>query len=71
MISGGLQFSVRECNGWYMEHLINYFKFVMQGYTLPKWKTFLRQESGKGELGLLIVSDYTNKPYRVKIRSPD
>ncbi len=71
LISGGLQIRKFGDLCLYMEALINYFKFVSQGYTLPKWKTFLRQESAKGELGLLIVSDYTNKPYRVKIRSPD
>ena len=51
---------------------MSYFKFVNEGYTLPKGQTFMRQEAPKGELGVLLISDYyTNKPYRVKIRSPD
>jgi len=54
-----------------MEALIHSFKFVTEGYTLPKGQTYVRQEAPKGELGLLIVSDNTNKVYRVKIRSPD
>jgi len=38
---------------------------------LPKGETYVTQEAPKGELGLYIVSDNTNNPYRVKIRSPD
>jgi len=38
---------------------------------LPKGQRYVRQEAPKGELGLYIVSDNTNNPYRVKIRSPD
>jgi len=57
-----------------MEALMSYFKFVNEGYTLPKGQTFMRQEAPKGELGVLLVSDWpvnAVKPYRVKIRSPD
>ena len=56
---------------WKISALIHYFKLVTEGYTLPKGQTYVRQEAPKGELGLLIVSDNTNKAYRVKIRSPD
>ena len=38
---------------------------------MPKGQTIVRQEAPKGEWGLYIVSDDRNKPYRVKIRSPD
>ena len=38
---------------------------------MPKGETYVTQEAPKGELGLYIVSDNTNNPYRVKIRSPD
>ena len=49
-----------------MESMINFtFCITVHG------QTYLRQEAPKGELGLYIVSDNTNKVYRVKIRSPD
>ena len=54
-----------------MESMIHYFKLVTEGQTLPKGETYVTQEAPKGELGLYIVSDNTNNPYRVKIRSPD
>ena len=54
-----------------MESMIHYFKLVTEGYTLPKGDIYVRQEAPKGELGLSLVSDNTNAPYRIKIRSPD
>ena len=48
-----------------MESVIYNLQFCING------QTYLRQEAPKGELGLYIVSDNTNKVYRVKIRSPD
>lgn len=57
--------------GTNMESMIHYFKLVTEGCTLPKGRTYVRQEAPKGELGLYIVSDNANKPHRVKTRSPD
>ena len=54
-----------------MESMIHQFKLISEGQTLPMGNRYVRQESPKGELGLQIVSDNTNNPYRVKIRSPD
>ena len=54
-----------------MESMIHYFKLVTEGQTLPKGETYVTQEAPKGELGLYIVSDNTNNPYRLKLRSPD
>ena len=49
-----------------MESMIHQFKLVTEGYTLPIGGSYVKQESPKGELGLYLVSDNTNKPYRVK-----
>jgi NADH:ubiquinone oxidoreductase subunit D len=53
-----------------MEHLINHFKYYSEGFSLPKNETYVGVEAPKGEFGIYLVSDRSNKPYRCKIRSP-
>ncbi len=54
-----------------MEPLIHHFKLIAHGIIPPtKGESYVPIESGKGELGFYIVSDGTNKPYRVKVRPP-
>jgi NADH-quinone oxidoreductase subunit D len=52
-----------------MEALIHYFKLYTEGYHVPAGETYTAVESPKGEFGVYLVSDGTNKPYRCKIRS--
>ena len=53
-----------------MEELIKHFKSWSDGFTVkPNW-VYKSVESPKGEFGVTIVSDGTNKPYRCKVRSP-
>lgn len=53
-----------------MEALINQFKLVYEGVRTPAGEHFGSIEAVNGELGFLIVSDGTGKPYRVKVRPP-
>jgi len=53
-----------------MESLINHFKLYSEGFSVPKGETFAGVEAPKGEFGVYLVSDGSNKPYRCKIRSP-
>jgi len=53
-----------------IEALIFQFKLVVEGFCPPKGEVYHSIESPKGELGFYIVSDGTNKPYRVKVRPP-
>lgn len=53
-----------------MEHLINHFKYWSEGFVVKKGWTYKAVESPKGEFGVSIVADSTNKPYRCKVRSP-
>jgi NADH:ubiquinone oxidoreductase subunit D len=53
-----------------MESLINHFKYWSEGFTIkPNW-THQCVESPKGEFGVSLISDGSNKPYRCKVRSP-
>ncbi len=52
-----------------MEALIHHFKLYTEGYHVPEGTTYTAVESPKGEFGVYLVSDGTNKPYRCKIRS--
>jgi NADH-quinone oxidoreductase subunit D len=52
-----------------MEALIHHFKLYTEGYHVPEGETYAAVESPKGEFGVYLVSDGTNKPYRCKIRS--
>ena len=53
-----------------MENLIHHFKYVSHGFKVPKGEVYVPVESPKGELGVYIVSDGSEKPYRIKLRMP-
>lgn len=52
-----------------MEALIHHFKFFTHGFDVPEGECYKAVESPKGEFGVHLVSDGSNKPYRCKIRS--
>jgi NADH-quinone oxidoreductase subunit D len=51
-----------------MEALIHHFKLYTEGYHVPAGEVYVATESPKGEFGVYLVADGTNKPYRCKIR---
>lgn len=53
-----------------MEALIHHFKLYTEGYHVPEGEVYAAVEAPKGEFGVYLVSDGSNKPYRCKIRAP-
>ena len=53
-----------------MEALIHHFKLYTEGYKVPEGEVYVAVEAPKGEFGVYLVSDGSNKPYRCKIRAP-
>ena len=53
-----------------MEALIHHFKLYTEGYHVPEGEVYAAVEAPKGEFGVFLVSDGSNKPYRCKIRAP-
>ncbi len=55
-----------------IEGLMNHFKLVMYGHGIrpPKGEAYLAVEGANGELGFHVVSDGTDRPYRVRVRPP-
>ena len=53
-----------------MEALIHHFKLYTEGYRVPAGETYTVVEAPKGEFGVYLVADGTNRPYRCKIRAP-
>ncbi len=52
-----------------MEALIHHFKLFTEGYCVPEGEVYVATEHPKGELGVYLISDGANKPYRLKIRA--
>ncbi|AGI67731.1 NADH-quinone oxidoreductase subunit D [Octadecabacter antarcticus 307] len=53
-----------------MEALIHHFKLYTEGFHVPAGETYACVEAPKGEFGVFLVADGSNKPYRAKIRAP-
>jgi len=53
-----------------MESLIHHFKLYSEGFNVPENETYACVEAPKGEFGVYIVADGSNKPYRCKIKAP-
>ena len=53
-----------------MESLIHHFKLYTEGFVVPASETYTAVEAPKGEFGVFLVSNGTNRPYRCKIRAP-
>jgi len=53
-----------------MEAMIHHFKLYTEGYHVPAGETYTAVEAPKGEFGVMLVADGTNKPYRCHIRAP-
>ncbi|MFN3958941.1 MAG: NADH-quinone oxidoreductase subunit D [Parvularculaceae bacterium] len=53
-----------------MEALIHHFKLYTEGFKVPAGEVYAAVEAPKGEFGVYLVADGTNKPYRCKIRAP-
>jgi len=53
-----------------MEALIHHFKLFTEGFHVPKGEVYAAIEAPKGEFGVYLVADGSNKPYRVKLRAP-
>jgi NADH-quinone oxidoreductase subunit D len=53
-----------------MEALIHHFKLYTEGFHVPEGEIYCAVEAPKGEFGVYLVADGTNKPYRAKLRAP-
>ena len=53
-----------------MESLIHHFKIYTQGFNVPINETYTASEAPKGEFGVYLISNNTNRPYRCKIKAP-
>ena len=53
-----------------MESLIHHFKLYTEGYKVPAGEVYAAVEAPKGEFGVYLVSDGSNKPYRCRLRAP-
>ena len=53
-----------------MESLIHHFKLYTEGFKVPEGEVYVAVEAPKGEFGVFLVSDGSNKPYKTKIRAP-
>ena len=60
----------RELMKQSMEAMINHFKLFTEGYNVPAGEVYAAVEAPKGEFGVYLVSDGSNKPYRCHMRSP-
>ncbi|MBI1377024.1 MAG: NADH-quinone oxidoreductase subunit D [Frankiales bacterium] len=61
---------IRHIMGESMEALIHHFKLVTEGFRVPAGQVYAAIEAPRGELGVHVVSDGGNRPYRVHFRDP-
>lgn len=65
-----INFSNYNHNFTNMEQTIRHFKYWSEGFKIKNGLVYASVESGKGEFGVTLISDNTNRPYRCKVRSP-
>jgi NADH-quinone oxidoreductase subunit D len=53
-----------------MEEMIHHFKLYTKGYDVPSGEVYAAVEAPKGEFGVYLISDGSNKPYRCRVRAP-
>jgi len=53
-----------------MESVIHHFKYFSEGYSIPEGETYTATEAPKGEFGVYLLSNGTEKPFRCKIKAP-
>jgi NADH-quinone oxidoreductase subunit D len=53
-----------------MEALIHHFKLCTEGFHVPPGEVYVAVEAPKGEFGVFLVAEGTNRPYKCKISSP-
>ena len=53
-----------------MESLIHHFKYYTQNFVVPEGRTYAAIEAPKGEFGVYLIANNSNKPYRCKIKAP-
>lgn len=53
-----------------MESLIHHFKIFSEGFSVPKGENYAFVEAPKGEFGVFVLADGTNRPYRCRIKAP-
>jgi NADH dehydrogenase (ubiquinone) Fe-S protein 2 len=53
-----------------MEALIHHFKYYSEGFTIPSSEIYIATEAPKGEFGVFLKADGTNRPYRCRIKAP-
>ena len=70
LVRGKLTPPNREDMKQSMEALIHHFKLYTEGFHVPKGEIYAAVEAPKGEFGVYLVADGTNRPYKVKIRAP-
>ena len=68
LIFFGTQEELDEINLSYQQ--IHHFKFFTEGIVLPYGETYTATEAPKGEFGVYLISNNTDKPYRCKIKAP-
>jgi NADH:ubiquinone oxidoreductase subunit D len=53
-----------------MEFVISHFKHFTEGFKVPAGITYSAIEAPKGEMGVFLISDGSNQPFRTKIKAP-
>ena len=54
----------------HIDVMIHHFLLASEGFTVPVGEVYQSIESARGEIGFYVVSDGTERPYRVRVRAP-